>query len=334
VTGSRARCSQPVGLRLSPSLIWAPTRGRAVKTDSLPPPRFLKEAVRRAWPRGPLQKFRVDHTGWTNLMLEADGRWMFRIPRWPNSARHMGFEVRLLEYLRQHLSIPVPNPVLVGALERPAGWPFVVYRKLPGSPLGDLAALHLSDRTRLSAFLHKLFTQLAGLPSGPLRRIGARPGNTAAWSARFAALRRRFDKTGAGHLSPELRREILRQFEEFDSLLSRSRYRPVLLHGDLWPSHILWNRTSHRPMGVIDWEDSRFGDPAFDLMALGGLGRNCMADLVATRKGAGDSLFDERLRFYRRILPLPGLLFGIETGRRTVERAHLRQLRASLVIES
>jgi aminoglycoside 2''-phosphotransferase len=293
----------------------------------------VKAAIQRAWPKRPLKKFRIDNTGWTNLMLEADGRWMFRLPRWPQSAQKIGFEVRLLEYLSQRLSVNVPDPVLVGTLRKPEGWPFVAYRKLPGRPLGDLGALDRADRARLSKFLLRLFTELAGLPRAPLNRIGVRPGNKPAWSTRFEALRRRYEKTGPGNLSAGLRREISRRFDEFEGLLCRSRYRPVLLHGDLWPSHILWNSASHRPTGVIDWEDSRFGDPAFDLTALDGIGTNFMDELVAARKRPDDKLFDERLRFYRRIIPLPGLLFGIETGRKALVHAHLRQLQASLLLE-
>ncbi|GHO98042.1 hypothetical protein KSF_080900 [Reticulibacter mediterranei] len=41
------------------------------------------------------------------------------------------------------------------------------------------------------------------------------------------------------------------------------RNKSVLLHGDFWPGNILWR--DGRLAGVIDWEDSRFGDPLGDL---------------------------------------------------------------------
>lgn len=38
---------------------------------------------------------------------------------------------------------------------------------------------------------------------------------------------------------------------------------PVVLHGDYWPGNTLWQ--DGRLTAVIDWEDTRWGDPLFDL---------------------------------------------------------------------
>ncbi|MGC2288666.1 MAG: phosphotransferase, partial [Thermoplasmata archaeon] len=137
-----------------------------MRTTFLPPLKALREVAREGWPGDSLRRFKVDATGWTNLMLEADGWLMFRFPRWPSAARSMGHEVRLLEYLGRHLSVRVPGPLLVGSLRQPRGWPFMAYRKLPGTPLGDLSQLSRGDRTRLAQFLAQLFKELAGLSPG------------------------------------------------------------------------------------------------------------------------------------------------------------------------
>ncbi|MGC2290100.1 MAG: phosphotransferase, partial [Thermoplasmata archaeon] len=147
-------------------------------------------------------------------------------------------------------------------------------------------------------------------------------------------LQHRYEKTGAGEVPAELDREITRQFEEFYATVRESHYRPVLLHNDLWPSHILWDRAVHRPVGVIDWEDARLGDPAFDLTTLRGIGADLMEGLLAARRDPRDRTFNERLLFYRRILPLQSLLFGLETGQRALARTQLHLLRAALRLRS
>ena len=38
---------------------------------------------------------------------------------------------------------------------------------------------------------------------------------------------------------------------------------PVVLHGDYWPGNVLWR--DGRLAAVIDWEDTRWGDPLADL---------------------------------------------------------------------
>ena len=302
--------------------------------SQLPPTRILRQAARSAWPDLTLRTFRADNAGWTNLMLEADGWLMFRFPRWPESAHSMGTEVRLLEYLGHHISVRVPDPLRIGTLGEPRGWPFMAYRRIPGRPIVNLPGLPSRDKARLTGFLLRLFSELAGLPNAPLRRIGLLSGDHRTWATRFERLQRRYRRTGSGHLSNELNRELARTFADFFAILENSRYRPVLLHNDLWPSHILWDAPTHQPTGVIDWEDARFGDPAFDLATFRDLGAGLDRKLIALRRAPGDQTFDQRLLFYRRILPLSGLLFGLETSRPSIARSHSIRLGASLALES
>lgn len=290
----------------------------------LPSLRVLERAAQQALPEHRLARFRVHQDGWTNLMLEANGRFMFRFPRWPGPAHALQFEVRLLEVLQEHLSIPIPAPIRIATLEKPRGGPFLVCRKLLGAPLDEFPSLGPSELRRLSAFLVQLLRELEDVPSAPLRRIGAEPGDVAAWATKYERVRLRFRKIASRHLSPALRESVERHFKGFFAALRESDYRAVLLHHDLWPSHILWDRASRRPVGVIDWEDARFGDPAFDLTELRGIGAANAKSLTAIRKARRDVAFDERLVFYRRIAPIFGIMFGIETGLSapTVELEH------------
>jgi aminoglycoside 2''-phosphotransferase len=266
-------------------------------------------------------------------MLEADHRLMFRFPRWADAAKAVGREVRLLDFLGGSVTIPIPRPVFVGTMNRPRGWPFFVYERLPGKPLTNVSALSRVERQRLTRFLIKLFVELSGCRTGTLRRIGLPPGDKDSWAVRFIRLERRYRRVAAGYIEADLHQRIAELFESFYHSLSDSRYRPTLVHGDLWPSHILWNHTTGSPVGVIDWEDARLGDPAFDLASFGGIGAEFTKALVRGRKSGRDNLFEKRLLFYRRILPLGGLLFGMETQRPAIARNHLRMLRDSVELQ-
>jgi aminoglycoside 2''-phosphotransferase len=255
---------------------------------------------------------------------------MFRFPRWPSAARTLGREVSLLEFLADRLSARIPAPILVGVMEEPRGWPFMAYEKLPGNPLGSLRSLTRSERLHLTAFLIRLFSELADCPKAPLERIGLPSGDRRNWDARFGSLRRRFERSAQGRVPRRTQRQVLEWFKEFHNSLADSHYRPVLLHGDLWPSHILRDPTTHQPNGVIDWEDSRFGDPAYDLCTFGDLGEEHFAKLIEGRRAPSDPGFEKRLGFYRRILPIHGLVFGLESGRPSVFRSNLKQLEAEI----
>lgn len=301
-----------------------------VVRSPLPKLSRIEEDLRQTWPASPIRTLQVDQSGWSNLMIDVDGRWMIRIPRWESSMRSMGFEVRLLDFLSEHISVRVPQPKIIGSLSEPAGWPYLAYRKLPGTPLVSLLQLTGPGRARLGSFLEILFSDLDRCPSGPLLRIGAQRGDPATYAERFERLRSRYRRIAATRLPAALRTRVSDTLQEIISTLAISRYRPVLIHGDLWPSHILWSRRSRRATAVIDWEDARLGDPAADLTAFTDLGEGILADVGESRHQRSDTLFWERLSLYRKILPLWGYLFGLETKNRQIARTHLLELRDSL----
>lgn len=255
---------------------------------------------------------------------------MIRIPRWDSSSRSLGFELRLLEFLAHHISVQVPSPEMVGTLPEPEGWPYLVYPKISGVPLRSVEQLTRTERESLGNFLKKLFSDLGQCPPGALVKIGARRGDPTSYSERFERLQRRYRQLGAGRLPDRLATSVTIALQTILSTLAVSRYRPVLIHNDLWPSHILWNRRAHRPVAVIDWEDARLGDPAADLAAFAGLGAEILVDVAKHRRQRSDSLFWKRLSLYRAILPLGGYLFGLDTKNRAIASQHLVELRTSL----
>jgi aminoglycoside phosphotransferase (APT) family kinase protein len=283
------------------------------------------------WPGPPIRRFRAIQEGWTHLLLDADGRWIFRIPRRRSAADHLQEEVALLNYLSARIRARVPDPFLVGALPRPKGWPFVVYARLPGEPLRNLTLLRGPERRRLASYLAALFDDLASCPARRLAEMGVARLNPNGTARRYVALRERFRRRGARRVSPDLRREIEATFTELLRVLRASRYRPQLVHGDLWPSHILWDRRAGRPTGVVDWEDASVGDRAMDLVALEGIDAELRDEFLLPRRAQFDRHFETRLALYRRIVPVHGLLFGIESKRAPIEAAHRRELRQRLL---
>jgi len=295
----------------------------------LPPFAELRRAAAALWPERRFEQFRVHGGGWANLVLEANGEVMFRIPRRVQVARSVGFEVRVLGFLGDHLTVPVPEPQRLGVLEHPRGWPFFSYPKLPGVPLSEVPSLGAAGRTRLRRFLGRLLSELAGLPTAPLARLGCPPGDRGAWQKRYVGLLERYERSVSARISPQLDRKVRADFDGFLRIVRESMFRPVLTHLDLGPYNILWDPQEQRPSGVLDWEDVRFGDPAFDLTGLKILGAEYLRSLARSRKAPGDATFAGRLDFYRRVVPVHELLHAVEFGKRTLFRAQLRELRVA-----
>jgi aminoglycoside 2''-phosphotransferase len=302
----------------------------STQTSQLPPLAALKEAARSAWPERRLERFRVHDEGWTNFVLEADNRLIFRFPRWKEVARSLGYEVRLLDFLSRHLSAPIPRPVRLAVLSNPRGWPFIAYPKLPGRPLSKIRRLDESGRRRLGVFVGTLLRELASVPARPLLRIGAPEGDTRAWAKKYRALEERYHLHAASRIPAALRHKLERAFVRFFAALRNARYRPIATHQDLGMDHLLWDVQTHRPTGVIDWEDLCLGDPAFDLTGLTFLGSSRMRSWTRARKSDRDPTFDERLAFYRAIRPLHGVLYAAETRNGELFHDQLSQLDATV----
>jgi aminoglycoside phosphotransferase (APT) family kinase protein len=207
----------------------------------------------------------------------------------------------------------------------------MVYPKIPGRPLASVRRLGRRARKQLTDFLAQLLTDLAACGTRRGQDLGLWRGTPRAIAGKYVRLRERYRRTARRHLDEDLRQAVDAALEAMRSTLHRSHYRPVLTHNDLWPNHLVWDPFRDRPVGVIDWEDAQIGDPATDLVTFGELDPDLMARLVDLRRRRGDREFDERLRLYRRIVPIHGLLYGLEIGNPKLANAHRRQLRTNLL---
>jgi len=74
-------------------------------------------------------------------------------------------------------------------------------------------------------------------------------------------------------------------------------FRPVLIHGDLTPDHILFDKESQKINGIIGFDNAGFGDPAYDLgMLLDHLGENFIKRIHKYYPISPECL--DRARFY------------------------------------
>lgn len=294
---------------------------------SLPPLSTLVRAARAAWPERALSGFQVHDEGWSNLVLEANGRLIFRFPRTRKATESLKFEVQALELLSQRLSARIPVPIRISTLSTPRGWPFIAYHKVPGRPLSGVRTLDSVGTSKLRRFLGTLLGELAALPTRPFVRIGARPGDARSLAGEYRELQGRYGRLVEDRLPPKVRRNLANAFEQFYSNLRESRYHAVVTHRDLGADHILWDSTAGRPSGVIDWGDLCLSDPAFDLTGVGRLGGSRLSDWARSRGAGQDPTFYDRLSFYRQVSPIHGAVYAAETQDAALLRAALERLK-------
>ena len=195
--------------------------------------RLIADALGRA-PRTILE---VD-VGYDFEVAIVDDDWVFRFPRRPGVVKALQLELVLLPALAPVLPVHVPSFEYVS--HDPL---FVGYRLIRGEPLVD------EDGEGVRAFLKALHVfDTAGIPVEPRDWVEAYRDQCA-----------EFERLVFPLLDRDRRARASQLFGDVETLVG---FEPTLLHADLGPSHLLVR--DGRLAGVIDWGDTRVGDPALD----------------------------------------------------------------------
>jgi aminoglycoside phosphotransferase (APT) family kinase protein len=228
--------------------------------------------------RNPRTVLELDH-GYDFEVAIVDDDWVFRFPRRAVVEEALEVEIVLLPTLASALPVEVPS------FEYISRQPFFVgYRLIRGEPLVD------EDPDGVRAFLDALHAvDPAGLPV-------EHPD----WVEAYREQCGKFEDLVLPLLDEDLRPRAKHLFGEVETLVG---FEPALLHADLGPEHLLVH--DGRLAGVIDWGDTRVGDPALDYSWLL---NGPFADWDV------DPDLRRRARFYHRLAPWYEAHYGVFTN--------------------
>jgi len=230
--------------------------------------------------------------GWDSRAYVVDGVWLDREPRRPEVERALLAETTLMPWLAEQLPLPVPVPRVV----RPA--PLRVrHRMLTGRPVTGMTVEQGAAMGRFLAALHGVSVEGATARGVPSYDVG-RPEH-----------RRTLGRL-ANAVLPRLHAPLRPAGQALLDRLAVDVDRPVLLHGDLGPAHVL--HEGDAITGVIDWSDARIGDAALDLAWLGhGSGAG---EAVVEAYAAGPEVV-RRARDWHLLGPWHEVCYGLDEAR-------------------
>lgn len=185
-----------------------------------------------------MQGVTIIDDGYDFKVVIVDDTWVVRIPRREGVLAALETEIALLPALTEALPIEVPRFEHVSCEP-----PFVVYPMIRGTPLVD------EDADGVRAFLDALHTFDAT----------TLPVEQPDWITLYRDQCAEFERLVVPLLDVDERGRAGALFAQADTL---SGFAPSLVHADLGPAHLLVRDT--RLVGVIDWGDTRIGDPALD----------------------------------------------------------------------
>ena len=154
-------------------------------------------------------------------------------------------QCRFLPKLASFFHFPIPQPRCLDN--------FMTYPKLEGETF-EPGMLKDLDAARIAVEIANFMATLHSIPVGQAVDWGVSSTNRTA--ALLAAADRVLPKLPA-NLQLDVRRWRER-FQEPD-------HRKVVIHGDLWYGNILIDRQSGHLSGVVDFDETSVGDPAWDL---------------------------------------------------------------------
>lgn len=177
---------------------------------------------------------------------EADDGRIYRRATSAEATDVLTRQFRFLPKFRELLPFPVPSPeAMVDEV--------LIYRKLPGSPMPADAYARFDSR-KLARDIAKFMNALHSLPVEDCLAWGVPETD------RTEMLLCAFERA-----LPRLPSEDRHSAEAWRCGFNCGKYQSVVVHGDLWYENILIDPDTHRLTGVIDFEATTLGDPAWDL---------------------------------------------------------------------
>lgn len=261
--------------------------------------------------------------GWDSIAVVIDNSIVFRIPKRLAASHQMVKEIRVLEAIRPYVSAKIPNIEWIG--ERHGHFPVaaVGYRKLTGTPLfqiplGPTREHALQELGEFLRELHAVPTSEQHTADVPWFRWTGDSSLTGSdsWEVGLRGFTNRIRDNIVPLLNLSVGKAVIESISEFLACPQHFQFKPVLIHGDLAPEHILVD-VEVGNISVIDFGDCGMGDPAYDVWT----------ELIPWYNGQVDESFHTRQRFYRKLAPFHGVLYGMMTrgealvadGLRTVE---------------
>ena len=188
------------------------------------------------------------------------GDQVIRVARHVEAARALEREACVLSKIAPRLPLPVPRLTYHALQGCP---PFTLHQEIIGEALTREIWEGMPDSAREKA-ASDLATFLKTLHALPIK-IGLECGLVQIDAAKIAGrLREEATKTIQGSLEPEVQRSLDRTLERWSS--QRDDQRPAMLHCDIGPGHVLYDPSTLRLTGVIDFGDLVIGDPARDFI--------------------------------------------------------------------
>lgn len=249
----------------------------------------------------------ADADGLVNDVYIINNELVCRFSKNEDAQASLLIEADILNLARKHLDMPVP-------LFEHREPDFVAYRLIQGDPLyrHDILGASQTVQSRFAEQLAIFLRQLHSLPLHELRHSAIPYVTPEQKLGQYKQFYAEIERELFPYLMTMAKDWVQHLFEPVLSGKLSFTYTPALIHDDLAPYHILYDKTEQRITGVIDFGTGSINDPASDFALLINAYGESFLQLMMPYYPAIEEALD-RARFYAGTLELGWALTGIRT---------------------
>jgi len=251
------------------------------------------ELIKNRYPQMDLSKIEFNKTDGTySDIAVVNNETVFKFARYDWSAVYLRNEADVLRFIRNFVATPLPDVELIAPNISRRGY-------IKGTSLYRNVLLKMNQYAQdsiamqIAAFLKQLHTipatkaEYANIEKSQMNRTREE------WLTELETIQRKIFPYCTEYVKEYLRQIIQPAIDNEDFF----KFRPSVIHGDLTPCHILFDKTSRKITGIIGFSNAGIGDPAYDIgMLLDHLGENFI--LRVQKYYPISPAYLERARFY------------------------------------
>ncbi len=277
---------------------------------------FYEQRIRDTFPELSIETISLNDEGLNDNILIVNQELIFCFPKHEHALNRIDTEIKVIELIKSSVTLEVPNIFYKNS-------EVIAYFMIAGVTLRRDILLGLDEKTiqfvaeQLATFLKQLHLIPIDILSSDIP-IANVPSKYEDW----VDLYKRIESEVFPYLMLHTREWAKNHFESFLDTKSNFEYEPKLIHGDLGPYHILFDRQKNCINGVIDFGSSGLGDPAVDIATvIHTYGESFLSRFENIYPELSSYL--KRARFYAETFELQWALSGINSKDVTWLLSHL-----------
>lgn len=270
------------------------------------------QAVKEKYPDLIIDKCTFIDQGQNSYVAVINDEFIFKFPRYKQVIEELKKENIFLQKISSYITLDIPLPYFSSFESNEVGSVFIGYKMIEGVPLEREMLYKLENKHEVAAQISVFLKELHGLSVGSFNDgiVEKRDGHEY-WSNMLVKIKENIFP----HIREDAKEYISKIFYSFLADRGNFRYEPVIIHGDLGSSNIIFDTEKKRVSGIIDFGQVSVDDPAIDIASLicpMGYGEDFI-ELILNTYPQAESLIP-RARFYVSTFALQEALFGVETG--------------------